>query len=411
MFFNQYGDTLNLTNEEINNLYLAFKNDVVLFAKTFLSHIATEIPEFHKELYAILQKRYRYNAFVLFRGAAKTTLSRHICGLHNVLFAKEPVQLWISGSIDQAKRDLIGIQDEIMQNDVLNQWFPAMKGSKWNLEEAEFANGCYVSVKGYGSRIRGIKWKNQRPTLINLDDFESEANTGTPNQRQDVDNWIDDQVLPAGDKNPTFQFFGTIVHPEAFLAKAKNLTIFQPPNGIYFERAIEHRNKPTWNRYDMDWIRERREYYESKNKLSSFMQEYYNIPRLLGSCYFDVKQVMPMEGKYQRYEHISYLEYSSGKKELLFTYIGVDPARSTSEGADNTVMLVVGVNKSKQHVVLDVIAEKVSPSQQVKLLFDLADKYRPIHVGRPSTIVSGLRCRVHHSTNEQFNGRKTLHDC
>jgi len=76
------------------------------------------------------------------------------------------------------------------------------------------------------------------------------------------------------------------------------------------------------------------------------------------------------------------LHIANGDKTPLYTFIGVDPASSLAEDADNTVMCVIGAlpysgNESKRYVVLDIIAEKLSPTQQRDRLFQLVRQYSP----------------------------------
>ena len=168
-----------------------------------------------------------------------STISKSIQVTSDICFAKEPFTVLLSESIDQASKDLISVVDEIENNEIIKLLFGDLRGNVWNQEEIEAKNGCFVKTKGYGSRIRDIKWKNMRITKTILDDYESENNTGTDKQRDAVFDWIEAQVLRAGIPNvTTTQFFGTIVHPEAHLAKIKTLPEFQAPRGFYLEVPI-----------------------------------------------------------------------------------------------------------------------------------------------------------------------------
>jgi len=374
-------DITHLSIEEVRSLYSAMRDDSQLFARVCLPHIIqNDIPDFHKYIYSALDKRYRYMAVVMFRGGAKSTLSRTVKGLHRVCFAKEPVMIWISESIAQASADLVTVQDEIAGNDTIKSLFGELKGEVWNQESCEFKNGVYITAKGYGSRIRGLKWKNQRPTNIGSDDFESETNSATEDQRIKVRNWINNQIIPAGDVNTSYEFFGTICHPEAFLAKAKNMSFFQPPNGFYYEKAIEEGGIPTWpKRYPMEWIKEREKFFKEQNNYAGFLQEYYNIPAILGKPVFNMDMVKEWDGVFETYDHITYIK-SGYKKIPVNVFIGVDPARSLSETADNTVMFVIGVTPSKDYICLEIFGDRISPHQQVEKIFELASRYRPRHV-------------------------------
>lgn len=158
--------------DQLSRLYQALDKDTSLWAKTIMGHIVKEIPPFHKQAYAIIDMNYKYSAFVFSRGMGKSTLSHTIQTTKDICHAKEPYIVLVSETIDQASADLVSVQDELLNNELIHELYGNLKGEIWNVQSIELLNGCYVNCKGYTSRIRGLKWKNQRPTKIILDDFE-----------------------------------------------------------------------------------------------------------------------------------------------------------------------------------------------------------------------------------------------
>jgi len=369
-------DIKDLSREEAYQLYEACKNDIELFAQIFFPHILTnKIPAYQKILYKALKKRYRYFGAVLFRGAGKSTISKVIKGAWDIVYTREPVEVWISESIDQSAKHLEALKDEVFYNERLQTFFGDLKGSKNNIEEVEFANGVYITVKGYGSRIRGISWKNQRPTRILLDDFESESNTRTELQRTDVFNWINRQIMPAGDVNTTIEFWGTIVHKKSYLNTIKDLGLFKPPQGFYINVPIESDGKLAWaDRYDWNWIKQKREYYEKLGDLKSFFQEYYNIYASNDRELFDPDKIQIINGSFETYEMLTYINTST-KKIPVNTFIGVDT--STGLSNDYTSIIVIGALPDNTFVILDVVNEKLLPTEQLNTLGELINLYKP----------------------------------
>lgn len=365
-------------------LYQALNADTALFAKTIMGHIVKEVPVYQKEAYAALDRGYQNYAFVWARDLAKSTISHPIQTTKDICHAREPYVALVSETVDQASADLISIQDEIINNELIHLLYGDLKGDVWNVQSSEMRNGVYVRCFGYNSRIRGQKWKNRRPTKIILDDFESESNSATPAQRADVLNWLYARVFPATDSQQAcYQLWGTVVHPDAFLGKAKDNPRFKPPLGFYQEVPIEIDGVPVWpQRRGKEWIKQTRALYEYDRRLSLFMQEYYNIPSLTGNPRFNTAMISELTGYFQREGIVTWLAHSNGDKTPLYTFIGVDPASSLAEDADNTVMCVIGAlpysgNESKRYVVLDIIAEKLSPTQQRDRLFQLVRQYSP----------------------------------
>lgn len=368
--------------DQAQRLYQALSKDSALFAKEIMGHIVTRIPDFHREAYEVIDKNYQYLAFVWGRGLAKSTISHTIQVTKDICHAAEPYIILISETIDQASADLISVQDEIINNELIHQLYGDLKGEIWNVQSMELANGCYVKCLGYGSRVRGAKWKNSRPTKIILDDFESEQNSATPDQREEVQRWINARVMPATEVSSSkYQFWGTIVHPDSFLAKAKNLSFFKHPYGHYQEVPIERNGKPVWpERYPMSWIEFTRKRYEETRQLSLFLQEYYNIPSLTGKPRFNPDMITEIDGVFQREGITTWIKHANGTKTPVYVFIGVDPASSLAETADNTIMTVIGVLPSlgaKKYIILDMFADKLTPTEQRDKLFELVYTYSP----------------------------------
>lgn len=374
-------DLKNYSQDDLLRLYALLKSDYEAFATMIMGHIVRDVPKYQHELFQILNRRYEHNGIVLFRGSGKSTSSKTIQVTADMCFAREPFTCLISESVDQASKDLVSVVDELENNELINALFGSLKGPLWNQEEIETINGCFVKCRGYGSRIRGLKWKTNRITKMILDDYESESNTGTAKQRDNVKSWIDAQVLPAGEpRRTTFQFFGTIVHPDAHLATIKNLPQFQPPHGIYLEVPIETKGVSAWpSRFDMDYIRMKEKEYAAKNRLALWLQEMYHIPAVQGAPRFNVDLIKETAGIFRNVNRVTYVERGADKIPIN-VFIGVDPASSLSEKADNSVFFVMGQYPDKSFVILDIMVDKLTPYQQAKKIFELVNKYDPVFV-------------------------------
>ena len=311
-----------------------------------------------------------------------STISKTIQVTSDICFAREPFTVLLSESIDQASKDLISVVDELENNEVIRTLFGNMKGNVWNQEEIEAANGCFVKTKGYGARIRGIKWKNMRITKTILDDYESENNTGTDKQRDAVFDWIEAQVLRAGIPNvTTTQFFGTIVHPEAHLAKIKYLPEFHEPRGFYLEVPISKDGVSAWeSRFPMSYVLQKEEDARIKNKLSLWMQEMYHVPAVIGKPRFDTHMIVKLEATFHNEAGITYLETTRGNKIPVNVFIGVDPAISVSEKADSSIFFVTAMLPDSNFVILHVEKSKIKPMDQARTIFKLVDRFNPIYV-------------------------------
>ena len=314
-----------------------------------------------------------------------STLGHTIDTTHDICNQLSPYTIFLSETLDQASADLISVQDELEANDMLKALYGDLAGTVWNKESMEARNGCYVMCRGTGSKIRGLKWKNQRPTKIKLDDTESEANTTTARQREVYSRWIFTNVLRAGMPGQTqFQFFGTIVHPDAFLAKAKDMDMFKGSSGRYLEIPVETNGVPAWPKmFPMSYINTERERYAAHGKLPLFLQEMYHIPYSSGKASFNTEMIKMLPATYRCDHGVSYL-LQNDVKIPLNVYMGVDPADTDSESADDTSVTVIGVLPSKapgreliKFVILDIQTVKMTPSGVVDKIAQMADLYKP----------------------------------
>ncbi|WP_226568153.1 phage terminase large subunit [Bacillus stratosphericus] len=78
--------------------------------------------------------------------------------------------------------------------------------------------GIKMEATSLGTQIRGFRNGSQRPDLILLDDLESLDSTNTPELRQKAKDWLNQDLMPAGDPTKTaFIFMGTLVHFDSLL--------------------------------------------------------------------------------------------------------------------------------------------------------------------------------------------------
>lgn len=386
--YNQPIRTVNdIRNMDENNRMLLFRAmsiDKELFARIVMQHIVKDVPKYQSEMYQLLSERTKYLCVVSFRGSAKSTIGHTIDTTHDICFRHEPFTLFISESVDQSTADLVNVQTEIEQNEFIHAIFGNLVGPEWNKGSLEAKNGCYVMSRGYKSKLRGIKFKNTRPTKVKLDDIESEDNTETERQRRLLQKWIYKQVFRVGMPNKTqFQFFGTIVHKDGFLAKAKNNPYFTGRDGKYVEIPVEKNGVPAWESvYPMQWVVEEKEKYRRNNMLAEFLQEMYHIPAIDGSDGFDTDKVIRLDAVFGTQYGVTYLQTPT-QKIPINVYVGIDPADSETERADFTNITVVGIlpstnsNLQKKVVILHSEQVKLSPSKMVVKASSICSRYVP----------------------------------
>lgn len=127
-------------------------------------------------------------------------------------------------------------------------------------------------------KTRGVIQKHSRPTLIIVDDFESESNAPTPERRVANKKWITEAVIPCLTPDGRLVMVGTVISDDCFLMWAKEASSW-----ITLEYTIvdEHFGEPTWqDRFPKEKIEQIRKEFEEFGNLGGFYQEYMNQPQV-----------------------------------------------------------------------------------------------------------------------------------
>lgn len=379
-----------LTEEEKAVLRRAVDKDLKLFAVVFMPHIVSDVPDYQSQLYQALDFNYKMLACAIFRGSAKSTISKPIQVTRDLCVSRHPYTMLISESEDQASADLVNIKEEIETNENILEVFGSLKGLISNTEALETSTGCYVRIKGVKGRARGYKWKNRRPSKIILDDFESEHNTETAELRRRTQEWIWRVVKFMGDPSTVVQFFNTIVHPESFMARAKKSSFFKEPYGRYMEIPAMYKDEngnwiSNWeSRFPVKTLLKERASFFDEGQGPSWDQEMLNIPAVLGEKEFETNRMVEIDATFDKYLHITWIK-SGSKVVPVNVFNGFDPAATVKESSDETCSVTIAVPPvtSKDGmidiIIVDIDVDKIRITNQPDLLFKTKEAYEFIH--------------------------------
>lgn len=134
------------------------------------------------------------NQFVgleLFRGSGKTTIMRAHCSKRIAYGVSRTIML-VGPEQKHPRRSIRWLKLQVERNKFWTQTFGLFRGSKWSEEEIEIVNesaecSIYVIAFGITGSTRGLNIDDYRPDFIGVDDPCDEENTGTPEQRQKMD--------------------------------------------------------------------------------------------------------------------------------------------------------------------------------------------------------------------------------
>lgn len=401
--------------------------DEDLFARTFLSDaMKVETPQFHKHMYKLLaDTSKRYVAIIAPRGHAKSTLSSLTVPLHRLLYGREKNILIISETEDQAKDHLSSLKSELEQNELIRSYFPKLHFTKWTEEKIIVQGGpfnidCQIVVKGSKQKIRGHKYKNQRPTLIIMDDVEGEDNMTNEDVRNDLKRRIDAAIIPALDPQIGRLFMiGTIVHYDSYLneiytsADRPNQSVGTAGDWYYvFYKAIENygtkQEKALWPEWQpLKRLHSERIRMAKNGREYIWWQEYMNEPTAGSSQLF--------KPEYFKQRHNYHIRHIGGINWLCKpdgtpvrncqVFIGVDPAISTSRKADKFAMAVIAVDHLDNRYLIRLVLTRIgSASGQANLIIENAMSHNAIGVAIETTayqqaLATQVKERMHKAGN------------
>mgnify|MGYP001586753769 CR=1 FL=1 len=205
---------------------------------------------FHKELSIVLGemtvKRGVKCAIAAPRGSAKSTIVSLQYVIYCICYKLEDFIVVISNTNDQAMGFLSDIKHELERNERLISDFPHVceigkkpLPARWTQKEIITKNDVKVLALGTTQQIRGRKNKEARPSLIILDDIESDESAQNPESYYKLYDWLTKSVLKSGTIMTNVVYIGTIHHYGSLLAQFTN-PVLSPgwENRIY--KSIVH---------------------------------------------------------------------------------------------------------------------------------------------------------------------------
>lgn len=224
--FQSFYEKLESEEEKLEAIIHRCATDIQLFAILFFPHYCTRpFNAFHYEIFKTIKFRERdvRRARAAPRGAAKSTFATLIKPIHDVCYGLEKFILVISATAPLANKKLKNIRSEILFNrslrDVFGVGFPGGKAGESEFLASSYMGETYFMAIGKGTAVRGVSWRESRPTKVICDDYETAEEVINEKIRQkDADRYFED-IGKAGDTGTNFEFVGTILHKDSLLSK------------------------------------------------------------------------------------------------------------------------------------------------------------------------------------------------
>ena len=337
-----------------------------------------ETPLFHKEILDLISdKNNRRIGVIAPRGHAKSTTVDMTYPLWAGCFEQEEFIVIISDTYTQAAEFINALKDEFENNPKIKWLFGNMKGDDWQDGEFVLSNGIKYAAKGSGMKIRGIRHRHTRPTLMIFDDIENDENIKSAEQRQKLYHWFTKAAIPALARGGRAVVIGTILHFDSLVNKVmKQQDIFKSWQTRVFyaitteedgtERALwpEHRS--------LEKLRAMRDDPSDQDFIGSitFAQEYQHKPFSEEDAIIHpdwIKECEPSQ--------------VPDKHTRLARVLTIDPAASERQTADFTAMIVADLYTDGNVYIRAIRNQRTSPSVTADTVRELDEIYKPQVIG------------------------------
>jgi hypothetical protein len=376
--------------------------------KHFLGHygFGSSGADFHATLSADLdnlhKRRGTKRAYVAPRGGAKSTIVTMAYALRCAVQGWENHIVILSDSDDQAKQHLKFIAAELEGNSRLKIGYPSAfgPGPEWSTDRLRLPNGVLIEALGTGSKIHGRRNRQHRPSLIILDDVQSQLDIISPTKREHTWLWFTRAVIPAGDERTNYLSVGTALHREAVAVRALTLpgwtgrtfqALHEYPERMDLWEAWERlltnladdgriaaaafffqRNRPEMERGSrsywpakrpIDWLMAKR----AEIGEGAFDTEYQGVPTspagtLWPASYFD------WDGFW----------FADWPQQLILRVIALDPSRGESDKSDWQAHAMAGLTADGT-IWLDCDVQREPPTAMLERTIRLARDWCPVN--------------------------------
>lgn len=226
-----------LEDGDRNTRLMVFEDEPVYFALYYFPHFFNyAIPQFHFDFYfdikRMLAGEIEEAAWIAFRESAKTSIAKLALVIYSICFQKKKYINWDAYDKGNAEAALFDIVVELQTNEKLIADFGQLyykKKHRDTMEEAKLKrisnfiteNGIKVEAWSTQESTRGRIYKNVRPDLYILDDFEtSKTKDSYPITKKIIDH-IDEMRTGLG-VNGTILYLGNYLTEEGSVAHVLN---------------------------------------------------------------------------------------------------------------------------------------------------------------------------------------------
>lgn len=355
-----------ITKKQAERIALA-KRDLRFFTLHYLPHyIQAEVPEFHEDIYAELQKSGGgFTEIIAFRGSAKSTLASLALPLWAAITGQRNFIILCSDTFTQAKQIITNLIYELENNEIIHRDFGTFQSSKdWTATNILLPNGVRIIARSKGQQVRGLRHLEHRPDLIVADDVEGTDDVRQKDQRDKTEEWLLSDVMPSMSDIGRMILIGNLLHMDSIMSRMEKKCREEGLGTVQKYPLLTPDGKCVWpEKFTEAQIDKTRRW---KNKY--FLREF-------------LLKIIPDEGQV-----IRRIEHYKVAPKLKSIGIGTDLAISKKETADYSSVGVVGEGIDGNYYNLKSVAGRWDFNETLERVYHVYKAYRDAHSDIPISL-------------------------
>jgi predicted phage terminase large subunit-like protein len=301
------------------------------------------------------------------RNHAKSTALTHDYGLATALFRAECYIIIVGSSEDMAIEHLNDIANELRENEDLIRDFRIKEfvvDQKTDII-VECLDGYQFRfiARGAEQKIRGRKWRGQRPGLIIFDDIEDDEQVESRDRRRKFRRWFFRACKQALRDGGKMRGHGTILHEDSLL---NHLMKNKEWNSIIYKahESFDDFSNILWpEKFPESRLRKIRQEFINEGDSAGYSQEYLNDPFDYEDAYLRKEDFIPMSDD----------DYEVPKRVA----VGVDFAISKPDSANRTSFSVGGEDSRNLLHFIDQRVDRLDSLEIVEEFFSIQKRWSP----------------------------------
>jgi hypothetical protein len=368
-----------------NDIYAQFKANPLLWARFYCGrHFRLKSPPFHLALLRAAVTE-RYLAVASPRESSKSTLLAFVYPFHGICFKRFRFIVILSNTFKKASMHLETMKQELRDNERLMASFvkhPQITKDAEGDSEFRHPDGFMTKVLCKGSdqigSIRGVKFGAWRPDLVIVDDVEDDELVKNPVRRQELQNNVDEALIPAGEAGKCqFIWIGTILHDDSQLAKmVMHAEIYPEYKKLFYAAHLDPdgpNEKSLWpEKWTVEQLKELR-----RDKPLVYAKEYQNDPVAGIAGVFqqrDFRYWRVVDDQYELMDEGGNVR-NRGDMRWCKAAIACDLAWEAKRQADFCVIMPGYLTPNSDLLIGDYIARKgIRPNEIEEIIFSMVAK-------------------------------------